>query len=62
MHFFKFLQVGPISCSDCLDAHGVPTIVSPPNVDEPKGLKVWLFRRQFHLGEDARSTEEGVDM
>jgi len=37
-------------------------VISFPNLHKSKGLKSRRFIKQFYIGKDLRSTEEGVDI
>ena len=59
-HLFNFHQGSPISCPNHFDTNRLPTIISLPDIRNPKVRVAWGFIIQFYVGEDSRFTEEGV--
>jgi hypothetical protein len=59
---FDFPQEECIPRPNCLDAHWFPVVISLPDIRESKEHVVWEFITQLYVGEDSRSTEEGVSV
>jgi hypothetical protein len=57
---FDFPQGDQIPSPNCLDAYQLAMVISFPDIRESKGCVVQGFITQFHVGEDARSKEEGL--